>query len=310
MEAVCRVDWPIQGTQDRAAQDEYDHSEVLDEWLYELGVDTIFTNFGESVRSDLYPLMHSRATYVHAFTGYVDDTITGRLAPEGSPTESRSIDIVYRATHLPYWFGSHGQLKHEVGHVVRTRALELGMRVDISTSERDTITGDDWHRFLASGRTVIGAESGSSVLDRRGEIRARIQALLREAPGLTFDEVDRMMPPGWDEHQFFAISPRHFEAIASGTCQVLVEGSYDGVLVPNQHYIPLRRDFADLNDVLEKISDTELVSTIAQRAYSEIVASGKYSYRQLASNLEVAIGPARGHTPAAPFSWTARRPLY
>ena len=49
---------------------------------------------------------------------------------------------------------------------------------------------------------------------------------------------------GWDSYAFFAISPRHLEAVVTKTAQVLVEGSYSGVLEPERHYIPVRRDFS------------------------------------------------------------------
>ena len=38
------------------------------------------------------------------------------------------------------------------------------------------------------------------------------------------------MPRGWDSYAFFAISPRHLEAVITKTAQVLVEGRYSGVL--------------------------------------------------------------------------------
>jgi len=101
-----------------------------------------------------------------------------------------------------------------------------------------------------SGRAVIGAESGSSVLDARGEIQRRIGRLLAEQPGLSFEEVDAQMPDGWDSYAFFAMSPRHLEAVITKTAQVLVEGRYSGVLEPGRHYIPLRRDLANLDEAL------------------------------------------------------------
>ena len=219
-------------------QDEYDHSEVLDEWLYELGAASILSNFDDRFRETLYPLMHDRATFGQAFTGYVDDATVGELANTLPSLETRPFDVVYRASHLPYWFGSHGQLKHRIGEASKERALAMGLRVDISTHPEDTIVGPAWMRFLASGRCVVGCESGSSVLDRRGEIRARIRHLLRAEPDLTFEEIDARMWPGWDSYAFFAVSPRHFEAVMTRTCQILVEGEYDGVLEAGRHYIP------------------------------------------------------------------------
>ena len=45
------------------------------------------------------------------------------------------------------------------------------------------------------------------------------------------------------------ISPRHFEAAAFRVCQVLFEGRYAGVMEPMRHYIPLRKDFSNFDEV-------------------------------------------------------------
>jgi hypothetical protein len=270
-------------------QDEYDHSEVLDEWLSDLGISAIFTNFDENYRQLLYPIMSNKATFYRCFTGYIDDLAAKQYADRLPSMKARLYDIVYRASHLPYWFGSHGQIKYEIADIVAQRALVHRLKCNISTRYEDTITGNQWFDFLASGKTIIGCESGSSVLDRRGEIQSQIQHLLKENPHLSFAEVSALMPAGWDDYRFFALSPRHFEAIITKTCQILVEGEYDGVLEADRHYIPLKRDFSNLDEVLEKVKDTNLLEEIAERAYQEIYLSGKYSYKSLAIALDNAL---------------------
>lgn len=274
-------------------QDEYSHSEFLDEWLCELDVSAVISNFDAKHWKALYPLMSSKAAFYEAFTGYVDQEAARFYSKKCPPSHKRPFDIVYRAKRLPYWYGSHGQEKHRIAQVVRERARVHGLTCDISTRPEDTILGPEWLQFLASGRTVIGCEGGSSVLDRRGEMRARIERLLKQNPEISFREVHERMPKGWDEYEFFAISPRHFEAVMTKTCQVLVEGYYNGVLEPNEHYIPLRRDFSNVDEVLEQIQDPELIGKIAERAYTDVVLSGRYSYLRFAQVIESAIEKVR-----------------
>ena len=158
----------------------------------------------------------------------------------------RDVDIVYRARNLPYHVGHHGQLKHEIAQIVEPAARALGLRTDISTDIRDTKYGDAWFEFLASGRCVIGTESGSSALDPVGAIR-RFEAEWRPShPDATFEEFSALQEPGWDDYDFTAISPRLFEAAQTKTAQLLVEGDYDGILEPETHYFPLRADFSNL----------------------------------------------------------------
>jgi hypothetical protein len=276
----------IQCTKIAIPQDEYDHSEVLDEWLYEMGVNYIFSNFCEEQRKILYPIMSNRIPFVECLTGYID---SANYIRSSIPLNQRKMEIVYRASSLPYWFGSHGQLKQDIAIIIRNAAQLQGLQTDISTQNLDTITGSKWLDFLSSGKTVLGCESGSSVLDRRGEIRTKIQSLLRDNPAMTFTEVSREMPAGWDDYSFFAISPRHFEAVTTKTCQILMEGSYNGILKPNLHYISLRRDFSNIDEVLDKISDLHLLKRIIEQAYEDIYASGKYTYEKFALQIDMAI---------------------
>ncbi len=270
-------------------QDDYDHSEVLDEWLSELGITSIFTIFDEQHRELLYPRMSQKARFHGCFTGYIDEQTAARQATKILPMAERPHDIVYRASRLPYWFGRQGQLKHRIADVFAERAKAHGLTCDISTRAEDAIIGERWLDFLASGRTVIGCESGSSVLDRRGELRARIQSLSSAHPNASFEEISKKMPDGWDSHELVMLSPRHLEAVITKTCQVLVEGHYSGVLRPYEHYIPLRRDFSNVDEVLEQVRDTDLLRRVAERAYCDIFLSGRYTLARFAQEIESAI---------------------
>ena len=110
---------------------------------------------------------------------------TARPAPWSTlprPHAERTLDIVYRARNLPFHVGHHGQLKHRIAEVVDPAARAHGLRTDISTRIADTKYGDAWFEFLASGRCVIGTESGSSALDPYGELRRFEAALACRAP--------------------------------------------------------------------------------------------------------------------------------
>ena len=266
-------------------QDEYDHAAILDEWLEELGVTAVFSNFDEQTRAPIYSRTPRRARFFDALTGYIDHGAAAYCSEHARPFGERPFDVVYRAMQLPFWFGSHGQLKHRIGVAVQERAAAHNLRTDVSTRPERTILGRAWLDFVMSGRATIGAESGSSVLDSRGEIQQRIRALLASEPSLTFEQVDARMPPGWDSYAFFAISPRHLEAVIARTCQLLVEGTYSGVLEPERHFIPLRRDFSNLDDALERIADTAHAEEIADRAYQEIYVDGTWTTDDFARRL-------------------------
>jgi hypothetical protein len=285
-------------------QDEYDRAHVLDDWLDDLGVSVICSVLDDRHRADLYPKLHRKAEFHGILTGYIDEASAERVRTRLAPTRERQFDLVYRARHLPYRFGSHGQLKHLIGEAALERAGRHDLRCDISTRAPETILGDAWLQFLGNGRATVGAESGASALDARGEVQDRIAAMLAEEPGLSFESVAARMSPGWDDYRFFAVSPRHLEAVVTKTAQILVEGRYSGVLEPDRHYIPVRRDFSDLDEALERGRDRALLERLADQAYRDLYESGQYGSRRLTATVEQILAqhaPSRGGVPGALF---------
>jgi hypothetical protein len=283
-----RLDWlaDVDCLKIALPQDEYDHAGVLDEWLDQLGVSVVCTVLDDAHRADLYPRLAGEAAFYEILTGYIDDESAERSRARIVPAADRPHDIVYRARHLPYWYGSHAQLKHRIGDAVLEHATAHGLACDVSTRAQETIFGDQWLDFLGTARATVGVESGSSVLDRRGEVHERVDELLQADPALSFEEVSARMPPGWDDYRFYAISPRHLESVVTKTAQILVEGHYSGVLEAERHYLPVRRDFSNLDEVLEAARDRPALARMAEQAYEDIYLSGKFSFSKLTNVLE------------------------
>jgi hypothetical protein len=263
-------------------QDEYNHAHVLDDWLADLGVDVVFSVFGPEHRELLYPRLGAIARFEKCLTGYVDELDVTRHAGVVLPHERRGLDLAYRAQALTPRFGRIGQLKHTVADAIAPAAREAGLRVDVSTDPRDAVLGNRWFPFIASARSVLGSESGASAIDRRGELVAAERGM----PDASFADFDAAMPAGWDGELPGSIGPRHLEAAAARTCQVLVEGDYDGVLEPEVHYLPVLADGSNATEVVERLADRELVEATATRAYTDLVLSGRYGYAALAAQLE------------------------
>jgi hypothetical protein len=157
---------------------------------------------------------------------------------------------------------------------------------------------------------VIGTESGSSAIDPVGAIRAFEAGWRAEHPEATFEEFSALQEPGWDDYDFTAISPRLFEAAQTKTCQLLVEGAYDGILEPETHYIPLRRDFSNLGEALARIRDPAETEAMAERAWEDLIVSGSYSYGAFAAHVESVVDElAAGRVHAGQRSAAAWRAL-
>jgi hypothetical protein len=290
------LDWVARSDAVRIAmpQDEYVCAATLDHWLGDLDVHCVFSVLDGRHWPVLYPGESQRTRMERTYTGFVDDRAAGAVERLPGPHAARDVDIVYRARNLPYHVGHHGQLKHEIAHIVEPAARALGLRTDISTDIRDTKYGDEWFAFLASGRCVIGTESGSSALDPVGAIR-RFEAEWRLAhPEATFEEFSALQEAGWDDYNFTAISPRLLEAAQTKTAQLLVEGAYDGLLEPETHYFPLRGDLSNLTEALERIRDPGETEAMAERAWEDLIASGRYSYGAFAAHVESVVDELAG----------------
>jgi hypothetical protein len=281
-----RLAWP---------QDEFLYSRALVDLLRELRVDHVFSVGPESTWDQIYEgLDRDRVGISRMLTAYLAPETLERIESVVRASRDRPLAIGYRAARLLPALGRHGVLKTEIAERVGAAAAKRGLHVDIATGGSNTIRGDDWYRFLASCRYTIGVEGGSSVHDPDGTVEKAVIAYLAAHPDASFDEVEAECFPGADGRlSYFAISPRHLEACATRTAQVLIEGDYNGILRPGEHYIALRRDFSNLDEVLDLVErDTER-ARLTEAAYRDVVASGDYTYERLVREVEaVALGEA------------------
>lgn len=266
-------------------QDEYDHAHALDDWMLSLNVQIVVTCFGDAHRALLYPRMHQRAYFVEALTGYLHPARATAARAAAKPLSERATDIVYRANHLPYWFGWLGHIKAQLGLRGPALLANSGLRTNISVRAEDTVLGEQWLEFLGGSKAILGSESGSSVLDRRGEVSLHVRALLADQPDLSFDAVDALCAGELTRFHFAALGPRHLESIMTGTVQILVEGEYSGLFRPWEHYLPVRKDLSDLAEVSQELRDTARITRMTEQAYEEFVASGVYGYDRFANHV-------------------------
>ncbi|MCB8820159.1 GAS domain-containing protein [Microvirga rosea] len=273
-------------------QDDYDHHQVLDDWLSEWNVDAVFTPLA-SHGNVLFPKMASKALIEPFQTGFVDDADIRQSEKFNIPLAQRSMDVVYRARLLPAKFGCLGRLKSLVAEVFAPKLLDAGFKIDISTDPEKTIFGDRWLDFLGSSRFVLGSPSGSSVLDPVGEIGQRIDRYIADHPQADFDEVYRAcVPDSAALHWMAAISPRVMEAGLTRTCQVLVRGEY-GPMEAEKHYIPIEPDFSNLDAVMEQMRDIAEAQRIADRCYDLMTTSKDLHYRHTADRVDDVINRIR-----------------
>ncbi len=263
------------------AQDEQVRMDLLNSFINRFGVSQVFSPAPPATWPRVYREVDREVVRFHPIlNGYVDDSTVSWIARRLRHESARPIDVGYRTWYTQPYYGSHGQLKRAVGRVFKERAPEFGLVTDISWDAKDALPGNSWFEFLLRCKYTVGVEGGCSVFDWDGAIAAKTKEFTASHAHASFDEIEAACFPGLDgQFEFYSLSPRHLEAIMTKTCQVLIEGEYGGVLEPGTHYIELKRDFSNLTAVLETVKRDDLRETIVERAYSEIVASGRYSYR-------------------------------
>lgn len=271
-------------------QDEYDYTNRLWELFKRVKVDTVFTCFETEIDiRTAYPYEKTLVkNFETVFTGYVDENNIEKMNMSSRPYKDRPIDLGYRARKLPANYGKHGQLKYELVELFDTHLIGKGLMADIKNTN-DILSeenlkvvklGESWTDFLLSCKAFVGCEGGSSLLDPDGSIKEKVSAYEKQYPGATFQEIENACFPGLDYNiSCFAISPRHFETAMAKTLQVLVEGNYAGIFLPNRHYLCLKRDFSNIDEVLNSLKNNELCQKLIDTAYEDIVISGKYTYR-------------------------------
>ena len=279
-------------------QDEFIHTDILCDFINEFEVDYVFSIFPESEWPKIYHRVNfDRTRFFKVLAGSLDDHAVSKIE-KLSKGCFRSIDIGYRAWHAAPWLGRHGLSKVRVAEIFKVRAPQAGLTTDISTRPQDVLLGDKWYRFLSRCKYTIGVPGGSSILDRDGTLKKKTEEFVRHHPDASFEEIEGACFPSQDGSLDAAvITPRHLEACATRTCQVLMEGEYNGILKPRKHYIELRRDFSNIEDVLEIIRQDTLRTEITERAFRDVVASRRYTYQRFVDFiLEKSLGNSFPHT--------------
>jgi len=260
-------------------QDEYRTIDDFHKRMNELNIKILFTCVPEKEIEKVYPVQKLPGVIkVNNLTGYVPVYLS-KEKPDFE--KERTIDIGYRAREIPWWLGEFGQEKKIIAEKMNGYLENSDLNYNISSKEVDRIYGKSWVKFLNSCRCSLGSESGASVFDFTGEIEMKVKEYCAKNPEATFKKVQELFFKDLENKIYLnQISPRAFECIGCGSCLVLFEGEYSGILKSGVHFIELKKDFSNVDKVIEQIKDKEFVKNMAKKAYQDIIVSGDYSYKK------------------------------
>lgn len=291
-------------------QDEYRFVNRTHNAIKECGIDVVFTCVPEGEIPKVYPpeqFPHTR--FINVLTGYVPE---GLKLFEPLPLAERPIMVGYRGRVYPAWHGEAGREKHEIGRKFLADAKRYNLKCDIAWDEKSRIYGLEWVRFMQKCRAILAVESGASVFDFDGSVSASVETfisvlglsrkrsrqnrkLLGDCSPYSKDPESRELYEELRETFFkekqnlidlAQLSPRVFEAATLRTLLVMYEGQYSGAFKPWQHYVPLRKDHSNMNEVVEFLNNPIECAKMIARTYAEVCENEDYSYRKFISRFD------------------------
>ena len=173
-----------------------------------------------------------------------------------------------------------GTISTEAGtrYLERDDASVLTLRALIDAKSSGIFIGaDSWlHRI---GRRLPHGVKGllKKVLSRGGLIRHEAIARPTEADREIAENffATRNLAPVYTK----CISSRHFDAIGTGTVQIMFPGRYNDILIADKHYLMLKRDFSNAEGVLERFRDPSERKRVAGEAHDHILSHHTYRHR-------------------------------
>lgn len=262
-------------------QDEHRFCRTRFKFINHYKLDCLFTLVEPSFFEQTYRKYTKVPKLVYCLPGCVSDEMLAAACKFSLDEAERGTDIGYRGRNLEYYMGKGSQEKYEIAVKFRGMAGGSGLQLDIEAEESKRIYGEKWYRFVANCRGLLGVEAGVSIFDVEDTIYEAYTKLMAKDPKLSFDEVsEKLNFRDWEDRIYYrTISPRHFEAAAFKVCQILFEGKYSGIMKPMVHYIPLKKDFSNFEEVVRLFKDPAVRRELTENAYRDLVVSGLYTYK-------------------------------
>ena len=194
-------------------------------------------------------------------------------SPQPGP---RPVDIGFRGAR--YFHLALGDVERtEFLRQFETRSASWGLVSDIKFHRYPR---EEWSGFLSRCKGTVGAESGTYYLERDDHTQRAVTEYLAQHPSAGFREVHERFFRGYREPvSGKAISSRHFEPLGTKTCQILLEGHYNGILKADEHYISVKKDLSNLDEAIGRFKDPTYREALVDRAYEYAMAEHTYGHR-------------------------------
>jgi hypothetical protein len=163
--------------------------------------------------------------------------------------------------------------------------------------ERDDATVDAIRAHVleterARGGIVIAADSPFRRLGHRlpWRMRSLLRRAMRHGPvrheaavneDVSFEEIQQRFFANREKAPAYSkcISSRHFDAIGTGTCQLMLRGRFNDILVADEHYMALDEDLSNADEVLRRFADPLERAKVVSAAKQHVLSNHTYAHR-------------------------------
>lgn len=226
------------------------------------------------------------------FLGDNDRNRVYDLFAELGPASGLRVDISTNSRlDRPGWAAFLNDCRGTVGteagtwYIERDDATALAIRDFLQARSGTPTIRADSRLHAAARRLPYGIKSGLKAVLARSALRHEAFDLSEDA----FAEVQARFFAGKPHCPAYAkcISSRHFEAAATGTCQILVKGRFNDILDADRHYIALDPDLGNAAEAVARFRDPVERRRIADAAQA-LVHEG-HTYRHRLAELHAAV---------------------
>ncbi len=267
-------------------QDEYLTFVFHRDFIKKIEINAIITVMPEDTWNAIYGEEFKDIPKLQVLTGYIPEYMHGEYEKR-KPLTDRKWQIGYRSRPNSPLVGKLPREKYELGLRMKDICCARGIPANIEVEENLRIYGHNWSEFIRNCQVMLGSESGCNVFDFDGSIKKAIANYERSHPNAGFwDIYNNCVAHAEDIIKTNQISPRIFEAASLGTGHILFEGEYSGLLQPWRNYIPLKKDYSNLDEVFGALEDHNFVEKMIDDTYMDLVASGLYDYKTFIARID------------------------
>jgi hypothetical protein len=189
--------------------------------------------------------------------------------------QDRTIDIGFRGANYPLFIGDTE--RNNFTKYIENNLTKYGLIGDFCYK---TVGRKEWTKLLQSCSGTIGAESGSYFLDDQAKSITAAREYQIKHPNTSFSDLYQLIFGTLTNfYSGKCISSRHFEAIGTQTCQILLRGDYNGILEPDVHYIPVEKDLSNIDEAIDKFKNSAYRNGIVENAYEHAITQHTYDLR-------------------------------